>query len=183
MGARILMDFHLRYADRVATLTLCDCFPSFDTSLTPEKREEFIELRQKPLLEGKSLEDIAPVIIESLVGPNCSEEARGLLMDNMLAIHVPSYLKTLAATFRYDRSASLKDITQPVCLIFGEHDRLTPPTIGEEMLQALPNAELHVINDAGHLSNIEAPDAFNKILFRFLKSHQGRADKLDVTSS
>ena len=144
MGARILMDFHPRYAERVRTLTLCDCFPSFDASLTPEKREEFVRLRQKPLLEGKSLADMAPVIIDSLVGPNCSDDARQLLADNVLAIHVGSYLKTLEATFQYDRSAGLKDIAQPVCLIFGEHDRLTPPAIGENMQRELPNAEFYL---------------------------------------
>jgi len=48
MGARILMDFPPRFRERVATLTLCDCFFSYETALSPEKQKEFIELRQKP---------------------------------------------------------------------------------------------------------------------------------------
>lgn len=175
MGARILMDFHPKFKERVATLTLCDCFPSFDKSLTPEKRAEFVNLRKAPLIDGKTLEELAPALIDSLASPNCSENARQLLWDNLMAIHVPSYLKTLEATFQYDRSAALGEMTVPVCLIFGEMDRLTPPSIGEDMLRQLPDASLNIIPGAGHLSNIEAPEVFNEILFAFLRQHAALA--------
>tara|TARA_B100000315_G_scaffold249276_2_gene280258 strand:+ start:5952 stop:6767 length:816 start_codon:yes stop_codon:yes gene_type:complete len=171
MGARILMDFFPRYRERVATLTLCDCFFSYATALSPEKQQEFIDLRQKPLREGKSPADLAPTLIDSLVGPNCSEHARDQLYQSLVDIHVESYLKTIAATITYDASGSLADFDLPVQLIFGEHDKLTPPSIGETMLEKMPSAKMAVIEDAGHLSNLEQPDAFNEILRAFLAEH------------
>ncbi len=171
MGARILMDFFPRYNERVATLTLCDCFFSYETALSPEKQKEFIELRQNPLKEGKSPADLAPVLIKSLVGPNCSQQAKDKLYHSLVEIHVESYLKTIEATVTYDASGSLADFDVPVQLIFGEHDKLTPPSIGDTMMEKIPNARMAVIEDAGHLSNLEQPDAFNRILREFLIEH------------
>ena len=171
MGARILMDFFPGYRERVATLTLCDCFYSYQTALSPEKQREFIDLRQKPLKEGKSPADLAPVLIDSLVGPNCSQRARDQLYQSLLDIHVDSYLKTIAATVEFEASGGLSDIDVPVQLIFGEHDKLTPPSIGKAMLEKIPDARMEVIDDAGHLSNMEQPAAFNRILRIFLSDH------------
>lgn len=175
MGARILLDFAPDRLDRIATLTLCDFFYGFDESLTEEKREEFIALRQKPLLEGKTLSDLAPDLVASLLSPSASDAVRQRLVDSIEALHVGSYLKTLAATLRYNRGANLAALKVPVQMIYGEDDRLTPPGIGEGALAHLPDGRLNVIPKAGHLSNIETPDAFNTILGRFLSIYRDTA--------
>ena len=170
MGARILLDFHPRHSERVATLSLCDCFYSFESALSPEKQKEFIELREKPLREGKTFTDLAPKLIDSLVSPNCSAEVREDLHQSIIALRTESYLKTMRASVSFDRGAELADINQPVQLIFGADDRLTPPSIGKEMQSKLSSAELAVIDGAGHLSNLEKPALFNEILLEFLTS-------------
>ena len=175
MGARILMDFYPSNVERVATLTLCDCFFSYKKALSPEKQREFIALRQKPLLAGKPLSEIAPALIQSLVGPNCTDEARDQLYKSIIDIHVDSYLKTIAASTLFSVKGSLSNFSVPVQLIFGEHDKLTPPSIGEFMLSLLPNATLDIIMDSGHLSNIEQPETFNKVMKKFVEKYQGRA--------
>ncbi|MFY9212274.1 MAG: alpha/beta hydrolase [Aestuariivita sp.] len=175
MGARILLDFAPDNLSRIATLTLCDFFYGFDESLTDEKREEFITLRQKPLLEGKTLTDLAPALVASLLAPNPPAAVRQRLITSIEALHVDSYLKTLAATLRYNRSAALSRLTLPVQMIYGALDRLTPPSIGEGALGKLPDGRLAVIPGAGHLSNIEDPAAFNDILAGFLKDHRDSA--------
>ena len=175
MGARILMDFASRHLDRVATLTLCDCFHGFQNALSPEKQAEYIELREHPLREGRTFADLAPRLIDSLVGPHASDAARAELRESIVALRADSYLKTLRASVTFDRTADLADMTVPVQLIFGVHDRLTPPTIGEEMLGLLPDASLAVIDRAGHLSNLEAPDEFNAVLESFLARHRDLA--------
>ena len=171
MGARILMDFYPKNKERVATLTLCDCFFSYKRALSPEKQREFIDLRQKPLREGKSAADLAPTLIQSLVGPNCSDEAKDKLYQSLVDIHVESYLKTTEASVTFSAEGNLSDFLVPVQLIFGEHDKLTPPSIGETMLSQFPNARLNIVSDSGHLSNIEQPESFNKIIRNFITQH------------
>jgi 3-oxoadipate enol-lactonase len=175
MGARILLDFTPQNLNRIATLTLCDFFYGFDESLTDEKRDEFVALRQKPLLEGQTLSDLAPDLVSSLLAPNPSKAVRERLIASIEALHVESYLKTLAATLRYNKGANLSALNLPVQMIYGAQDRLTPPSIGEDALTKLPNARLDVIPGSGHLSNMEAPDAFTEVLKNFLNDHQSSA--------
>lgn len=175
MGARILMDFAPRHLDRVATLTLCDCFYGFTGALSPDKQAEYIELRERPLREGKTFADLAPRLIESLVSPNAGEAVRDELHRSILGLRVESYLKTLRASVGFEQGDRLAELDVPVQLIFGGEDRLTPPTIGEEMMTRLPDATLAVLDGAGHLSNLEDPDGFNRVLTSFLGHHRDRA--------
>ena len=174
MGARILMDFFPKYRHRVATLVLCDFFFDYKI-LSKDKQKEFIDLRQKPLKSGKTLEEIAPRLIDSLVGPNCTKEARNILYQNFLKIHIKSYLKTIAETVTYDASINLSEFDVPTQLIYGEYDKLTPVSIGKIAQKKISNSSLDIIKNAGHLSNIEQPDAFNKIIKNFLLKHRNLA--------
>lgn len=175
MGARILMNFAPRRLDRVASLTLCDCFYGFENALSPEKQAEYIELRERPLREGKTFADLAPRLIESLVSPNADEAVRAELHRSILALRVDSYLKTLRASVTFDQADELATLTVPVQLIFGADDQMTPPRIGDEMADLLPDATLAVLDGAGHLSNLEDPQGFNAVLQSFLARHHDRA--------
>ena len=92
-------------------------------------------------------------------------------------MHTPPRVlpKTLRASVTFDRSADIANISVPVQLIFGSDDRLTPPSMGEQMLEVLPNAQLAVIPGAGHLSNLEQPALFDAVLEHFLAEHATRA--------
>ena len=172
MGARIIMEFHAQHASRIASLVLCDCYASFDASMTPAKRAEFLRLRQKPLLDGQTFSDLAPALVRSLVSPTAAPEVTAALTRSILDLHKGSYLKAVAASQSYDRAAELERIAVPTLLVFGADDRLTPPSIGRAMAQRIAGAELVVIDGAGHLVNLEKPDLFNETLRRFLLRHQ-----------
>ncbi|MBC8145843.1 MAG: alpha/beta fold hydrolase [bacterium] len=49
----------------------------------------------------------------------------------------------------------------PTAVIVGEHDAITNVDEARSMVEAIPDATLHIIPDAGHISNLENPDAFN----------------------
>ena len=175
MGGRIAQDFYHRNPGRVATLALCDTFIGYDQSFTPEKREEFLRLRQKPLLEGKEPADIAPQVAATLVSPGCPEPKYQRLVDSLSALRKEMYLKTLATTIRYDVQGRPADIKVPTVVIFGADDRLTTPEIGRKLASEIDGAEYRELPNAGHLSNIEQPDAFNRALVGFLARHRERA--------
>ena len=52
--------------------------------------------------------------------------------------------------------------------LWREADRLTPPRDSEAMIAAIPDAEYCLIQQAGHLSNIEDPDRFNSVVLESL---------------
>ncbi len=171
MGGRILQDFYPRYPDRVGSLVLCATVPGFDKSLSPAKREEFVRLRTAPLLAGKSPREMAPAVADTLIGPKAPRRAYDRLVESMAALHVESYIKTVRATVLYDQQVDLPAIRVPTCLVFGSADKLTTADIGERMHVQIAGSELHVLSDAGHLVNIEQPEAFNRIVLDFLGRH------------
>ena len=175
MGGRIAQDVHARFPDRVATLVLCGTRADFRDSMTPEKRAEFIRLRQAPLKAGKEPRDIADALVESLAAPGADERARRQLWESIAALHKDSYLKTIEASLSFDQSAEIDRIGVPTLLIYGEHDRLTPPAIGQALHDRVAGSEFVKIEGAGHLTNIERPAAFNAALLAFLSKHRDRA--------
>jgi 3-oxoadipate enol-lactonase len=171
MGGLIALDFCSRYADRVATLTLCDSLAGF-RHLDEDQRREFVRLRQQPLLEGKEPKDIAPAIARTLIGKSARAGAFDRLVASMAALHKDSYLKTIVATVSYQREPELEKIAVPTHVVVGDEDRLTPLEMSRDIARRIPNAHLTVIRGAGHLSNIEQPETFNREVLAFVLKHR-----------
>jgi len=70
---------------------------------------------------------------------------------------------------RFDVTDKLSDIITPVLILTAEEDKLTPPKFGLYMKERIRNASLVNIKDAGHLSPLEQPEAFNRAVTDFLK--------------
>jgi pimeloyl-ACP methyl ester carboxylesterase len=65
---------------------------------------------------------------------------------------------------RPDSVPDLATIDVPTLVITGAEDRLIPPDVTAAIAEGVPGAELLRIEDAGHLSNLEAPEAFGTAL-------------------
>jgi 3-oxoadipate enol-lactonase len=177
MGGRIAQAFALTHPDRVGALVLADTHGGFG-DLTEEQREDYVRVRREPLLAGKTPADIAPGVVERLIGPEASGAARAALLASVSALRTQSYLKAIEATVTQDRVGDLSALTCPAHFIVGERDRLTSPEVVRRLAAQLPAAEVTVIPGAGHVSNLEAPDAFNRASLAFLDRHRDRADKV-----
>jgi 3-oxoadipate enol-lactonase len=171
MGGVIALDFVSRWPKRVATLTLCDSLPGF-AHLSDGQRREFIRLRQEPLLAGKQPKDIAPTVAKSLLGKSPRPGAFERLVASMSALHKESYLKTIASMANYSRVFDLEAITAPTHIVVGDEDTLTPPATSREMAKRISGARFTMIEGAGHLSNIERPETFNRAVLAFLEEHR-----------
>ena len=168
MGGRIALHFYRRWPERVASLVLADTSAGSEVQASPQKIEEFLALRRKPLLEGKSTADIAPDIARTLVAPHCPPNILAEAIAGLSALRRDSYLKTLEATTRFNDFPRYDSIKVPTLVIVGEHDRLATPEFARRVVAQLPIGTLRIVGDAGHLSNQEKPEAFNQELMRFL---------------
>ena len=80
-------------------------------------------------------------------------------------------VKTLAiakSAIRHNMAKDLPNIITPTCIIWGKNDIVTPPDVGLEFNNLLPDSELFWIDKCGHAAMMEHPDAFNKIVFDWL---------------
>jgi len=167
MGGRIAFSFCEKYSHRISSLTLCDTHKGFK-HFTKEQQEEFIRLRKEPLLAGKEPKDIAPVVAKTLIGRPENKMTFDALVDSMSRLHKESYIKSIEASVRGDHTDILHQIKVPTLVVVGELDRLTSPELAKDIADNIPGAKLEIIRDAGHLSNIENSDAFNKAVLDFL---------------
>lgn len=168
MGGLIAQDFYGRHPERVASLVLVDTRPGYEAGFDPQAREEFLRLRLKPLQEGKTPKDIAPSVARTLVGPKAPASVFQRLVDSMAALHKESYIKAIEARGGWTPVFDPAKVTVPTLVVVGSDDRLTPPDMHRAIADAIPGAVLRIIPDAGHLSNIEQPEAFNEIVLSFL---------------
>ena len=65
---------------------------------------------------------------------------------------------------REDGAAALRGLTCPVLVLCGRLDVLTPPALHEEMAALMPQAELVVVEDSGHMSPMEQPAAVTRAM-------------------
>lgn len=174
MGGRIAMRCALLHPQRVATLTLLDTHEGFE-AFSPEQRQAFVDSRRAPLLAGKEPRDIAEPVARTLVSPGARPEHLQQLVDSIAALHKDSYIKSLEATVAQVTLGDIAAIRAPAHFVVGAEDRLTPPAMHQEMAAKLGAAPVSVLTGAGHLSNIEASEAFNAAALAWLLPRAGAA--------
>lgn len=71
-----------------------------------------------------------------------------------------------------DLTPLLAKITAPTLLIWGEQDKATPVSDGEQMAQLIPNAGLVILKNAGHFSYLDKLNEFLLIIDNFLQAEK-----------
>jgi 3-oxoadipate enol-lactonase len=173
MGGMIIQDFYGRYPERVATLSLVDTSSGFG-GVPEEARRDFLARRLDPLERGLTPADIAPNVVEVLVAKGASAAVREQLRASMAALRTGPYKQALHAITTTDFRAVLPQITVPTLIIVGDEDTVTPPSASEFLAKNIAGAALVTIPGAGHLTNLEKPEAFNAALGSFLDRHAQR---------
>ncbi|MEJ7713557.1 MAG: alpha/beta hydrolase [Pyrinomonadaceae bacterium] len=74
------------------------------------------------------------------------------------------------AVWTGDYRAGLSEMQIPTLILIGQQDYLTPLALSMELL-AIPGSRLEIVPDAGHLSNIDNPSDFNRLVEEFIDSH------------
>ena len=116
---------------------------------------------------GKSIlpDLMLPRLLKPNPAPAVADRVRSIIerCDPQAAIFA-----LMAMRDRPAASAVLQRIQCPVLVIAGEHDAVTRIDECRAMAETIANAGYVQIPDAGHLSNLENPDAFNHALLDFL---------------
>ncbi|MFO7552319.1 MAG: alpha/beta hydrolase [Haliea sp.] len=167
MGGLIAFDFYTRFPESVLSLTICSATIGTD-ALPPEAVQEFLSVRQAPLLSGKEPYDIAEPVAEGLLGSSVSNEVRQELIESIKALRKDSYLKTLEAVAHHRIDLAPESITAPVHLVAAGEDKLITRDDMAYLAARIKQARFTVIEGAGHVSNIEKPDEFNDAILEFL---------------
>ncbi len=69
-----------------------------------------------------------------------------------------------------EAEASLGQVTAPLLVLAGRHDRTCPPEASQATAAGVPGAKLHIFEQSGHMPFVEQPDEFLKVVREFLKA-------------
>ena len=169
MGGYVLFEFMKRFPEKARALILASTRASADS---PEARANRFKLIEQVKLKGPAA--AADAMLPKLLGKTALEKrsdlvekVRALILKNS-AEGIIAALKGMAA--RADSKGVLPGIKCPVLILAGEEDTLIPPDEIKSMKEGMPAARLEMIPQAGHLLNLEQPDAFHKAFVNFLKA-------------
>ncbi len=166
MGGVVALEVIRRAPERVSRLCLMSTDAQADTPQLAAAREDLIVGAQ-----AGRLEDIMRDVIGSdalAPGPD-----RIPILNELLTMAVELgpdlFVRQLRALQRRpDQQGALRRINVPTLILCGVHDTLTPVRKHAFMTELIPNAELQVIDDAGHVPMLESPQAVTDALKRWL---------------
>lgn len=167
MGGYVALRLHAMAPGRVAGLVLADTRAGADDAAGREKRTaQAARAREEgvgwmpdallPLLLGETTRRERPQVVE---------EVRTMILE----ADPEGVARALEAMReRPDSLPDLPSIRVPARVLVGLEDTLTPPGESRALAERLANGRLEMLPGAGHLSNLEAPEAFNRALLAFL---------------
>jgi pimeloyl-ACP methyl ester carboxylesterase len=169
MGGFIALNVMKEFPSRFEALVLCDTQCIADTIEVKENRYSTIEQ-----INIDGADEFKEKFIKSVFHPDSLtskmelvESLRYVVFANSNSI-INAGLTALAE--RSETCSNLNSICIPTLIICGREDKVTPLVQSEYMHNQIGGSILKIIDNAGHVSNLEQPNVFNKYLVDFLDS-------------
>ncbi|WP_166242368.1 alpha/beta fold hydrolase [Paenibacillus turpanensis] len=170
MGGYVSFELLQRHSELAGGLVLADTKAGNDTEEGKAGRRK---LAEAVIANGSGAASEA--MLGKLLAPNASTVKPELVqqVDRMIREASPEAIAaaSLAMAERADMTSSLGDIRIPVLVLVGSEDGITPPDGAKQMASAISEASVKVIDQAGHLANLEQPQAFTEALLEWLKKY------------
>lgn len=172
MGGYLALNVIKRFPSHFEALILCDTQCIADTAESKEKRYKIIEEIETDGVANFNEGFIKNVFHKDSITNKTElvEQLRSVVFSNSQHI-ISQGLVALAK--RSETCSSLGEISIPTLIICGREDQVTPLAQSEFMNEHIKGSILHIIDNAGHVSNLEQPKEFNKYLGEFLTDLSG----------
>lgn len=168
MGGYIALSAIKKYPQRFDGLVLCDTQCIADTPEAKEKRMKTIEN-----IKNKGIENYADESIKNFFASESyktkQKEIASIKKMIMNTTEESLCNALLALSKRNETCSNLENIKIPVLIIVGKEDKITPPDAAQFMHEKIKDSSISIIENAGHLTNLENPIEFNHKLKKFMQ--------------
>ena len=167
-GGTLAQELYRHRPELVATLVLADTYAGWKGSLPEEEVRARLAGAIETLAAGP--EEFDPTLPGLFAGDPPAEFVP--LLEQLAADVRPESLRTqLFLMAETDQRDLLPQIAVPTLLVWGELDGRSPLGVARQFEQAIPDTQLIVIPDCGHVSNLEQPERFNEAVREFCRAH------------
>jgi 3-oxoadipate enol-lactonase len=164
MGGAVAQEIYQQAPEKCHTLLLVSTFhyaPKFFSAISQEYRKVescFLTPRQQKILAAR----------------RCLYSWNSRNIDEFIKSYKPNrkgYQDSIKACLEIDNRLLLQNIKVPTLVIGSKYDTILPYKVQISMHKQIPNSELVIINESGHLAKLEAASKFNQTVRNFINNH------------
>lgn len=168
MGGILAFEIWRQAPHRVTHMALLDTNPHAEASERQSLRLDQIREAANGRLRELAVESLKPLYLAE--AHRDDEALLQTVLDMALALGPDVFRRqSLALMKRVDSVATLETIDCPTLVLCGDEDTLCPVAYHELMAERIPGATLEVVNQCGHLSSMEQPEAVTQALDTLLR--------------
>lgn len=167
-GSTVALELFRRHPEVVATLILTGAYAGWKGSLPADEVAARIAGVRRML--DAPPEHFDPTL-PGLFAAEPPASAVPLLEAMTADVRRHSMQTALSIMAATDLNFVLPTISVPTLLVWGEVDVRSPLRIAHEFREAIPNATLIVIPGCGHVTSLDRPDEFNRVVREFCRRH------------
>jgi 3-oxoadipate enol-lactonase len=119
---------------------------------------------ERAMTASENLRAMAEARVDMLLAQPAAPRLRREVVETMAGIDTAAYCIGAEAVWLADQRERARQIRVPTLILVGDQDLITPPELSDELARLIPNARVQVIEEAGHIANLEKPTEFNQAL-------------------
>ena len=166
-GGALALAFYARHPTLPRSLILAGAYAGWAGSLPADEVQRRVQRISEEVTHPPS--EWLPKYLAGMLTESATRETAEQTLALMSDIHPRASLTMLRAMANADLRGILPHIDVPTLVLHGEVDARSPLAVGRELHRKIPASQLVVLPGVGHLSNIEAADAFNLEVRTFLR--------------
>jgi pimeloyl-ACP methyl ester carboxylesterase len=167
-GGGLALEVYRRHPALPRSLVLASAYAGWAGSLPAD--EVAARVRRALDESERPPAEWAPSYLPGFFAGPVPDAARDEMLEIMLDVRPAGIRPMITAFAAADLRDVLATIRVPTLLLYGDLDTRAPPAVAEVLHDRIPGSELVMLPGVGHVTNIEAPDAFDAAVRRFLRS-------------
>jgi 3-oxoadipate enol-lactonase len=161
LGGVVAIAMHHAAPRRCASLILADSF-----AVHPEGGAIY----DRSVAASGDLRAMAEARVDVLLAQPADPAVRREVIETMAKIGPAAYRIGAEAVWLADQRDRAARIDVPTLVLCGSEDKVTPPSLSDELTRLIPGARMQLIPRAGHIANLEKPEAFNRAVEAFIRA-------------
>jgi 3-oxoadipate enol-lactonase len=154
--------FAATHPERVSSLVIADSFAALPAEIAAQRITA-----QTEQVTSLTMREVAHRYVAATFADPDSRGAE-IIRDTLGGMDPDSYLAAVRTCFGADVRHLLADVAVPTLVLWGDRDDKTPRPLSDFIAAGIEGSQLEVVPAAGHLSPLDNPVAFSRLVARFV---------------